>query len=66
MAHDLLVLNSSGYESETFNEALAKFATIETIDYIDKGNSEESLLETGFEYGFWAAVSALTGYKSAE
>lgn len=64
MAHDLLVLNNSSYDSETYNEALKKFTESDLSDYLDKNESEESLLETGFEYGFWAAVSVLTGYKS--
>jgi|LauGreDrversion4_2_1035121.scaffolds.fasta_scaffold1331692_2 hypothetical protein len=62
--HDLLVLNNSSYDSETFNAALEAFKNNDLSDYLEKNETEESLLETGFEYGFWSAVSVLTGYKS--
>jgi hypothetical protein len=63
--HDLLVLNNSSYDSETFNAALEAFKEQDLSDYLDKNETENGLLETGFEYGFWSAVSVLTGYKSA-
>ena len=60
--HDLLVLNNSSYDSETFNAALEAFKNQDMSDYLDKNETENSLLETGFEYGFWSAVRILTGY----
>ncbi|NBU99932.1 MAG: hypothetical protein EBS31_00455 [Burkholderiaceae bacterium] len=60
--HDLLVLNNTTYDSKTFMEALLAFKNNELSDYLEKNESEEGLLETGFEYGFWSAVRILTGY----
>jgi hypothetical protein len=60
--HDLLVVNNSSYDSKTFNAALKAFKDSDLTEYWEKGESEESLLETGFEYGFWSAVKVLTGY----
>lgn len=62
MTHDLLVLNNTTYDSKTFSEALEAFKNSDMSEYLDKGETEESLLETGFEYGFWSAVRILTGY----
>jgi hypothetical protein len=64
MTHDLLVLNNSSYDSETFNAAMEAFKNQDMSDYLDKNETENGLLEAGFEYGFWSAVSILTGYKS--
>jgi hypothetical protein len=61
--HDLLVLNNTSYTSGTFNRALEDFQNSDRSDWLDKGDSEESLLDTGFEYGFWAAVRILTGFE---
>jgi hypothetical protein len=30
---------------------------------IDGEDTPDSILNTGFEYGYWAAVEDLTGYK---
>ena len=64
--HDLLVLNNASYTSGTFNQALEAFANGDLKEYLNTGETEDSLLQTGFEYGFWSAVSILTGFKSGE
>lgn len=61
--HDLLVLNNTSYTSGTFNMALEDFQNSDRSDWLDKGSSEEYMLDTGFEYGFWAAVRILTGFE---
>jgi len=61
--HDLLVLNNTSYTSGTFNRALEEFQNSDRSDWLDKGSSEEYMLDTGFEYGFWAAVRILTGFE---
>ena len=60
--HDLLVVNNSSYDSKTFVAALEAFKKQDMSDYLDRGNAEDYILETGFEYGFWSAVKVLTGY----
>lgn len=63
MAHDLLVLNNSSYDSKTFMAALEEFRKPENRTYlIDGEDDNDAILDTGFEYGFWSAVRVLTGY----
>jgi hypothetical protein len=62
MAHDLLALNTEG--SETYNLARKNFQNSDLREYmIDGEDTPDSILNTGFEYGYWAAVEDLTGYK---
>lgn len=63
MQHDLLVLNNTSYNSKTFMDALEEFRKPENREYlIDGEDDNDSILDTGFEAGFWSAVRALTGY----
>jgi hypothetical protein len=63
-SHDLLVLNNSSDTSKTYIEARNHFVEEDMKEYVDRGSAEDYLLDTGFEYGFWAAVRILTGYKA--
>jgi hypothetical protein len=61
--HDLLVLNNSSYDSKTFEAAIEEFRKPENREFIIDGeDTPDSILDTGFEYGFWSAVKVLTGY----
>jgi hypothetical protein len=65
MAHDLLVLNNESNTSETYQAAKKKFQESDLRDYmIDYDDTTDSILDTGFEYGYWAAVEDITGYKA--
>ena len=56
--HDLLALNSEN--SKDFDEAKEKF--LEEMKK-DENTYEPPTLADGFDYGFWAAVKILTGFK---
>lgn len=63
MAHDLLVLNNTSYDSRTYMAALEEFRKPENREYlIDGEDDNDAILDVGFEYGFWSAVKVLTGY----
>ena len=60
--HDLLVVNTEA--SKDFFNAITEFRNTWAKEYIDHGNSEELMLDVGFEYGFWAAARILTGFNA--
>jgi hypothetical protein len=61
--HDLLALNNSSYDSKTYMAALEEFRKPENREFlIDGEDTPDSILDVGFESGFWSAVKVLTGY----
>jgi hypothetical protein len=64
--HDLLVLNNESYTSKTYMAAKEKFQQSDLREYmIDGEDTPDSILDTGFEYGYWAAVEDITGYTTS-
>lgn len=58
--HDLLIQNVDG--SKTYNEAIEAFRKEGATDIIEGDDTPESILEIGFNYGYWSAVRQLTGF----
>jgi hypothetical protein len=64
--HDLLVLNNESYTSKTFMAAKEKFQKEDLKEnLLDHEDTTDSILDIGFEFGYWAAVEDITGYTTS-
>jgi hypothetical protein len=61
--HDLLALNSDS--SKDYRKAREEFENFynDESNMVEMSTDASDMLNTGFEYGFWAAAKILTGFK---